>query len=610
MIRAFRGSKRTWWALGSLAVSLVGCTPFRRPVPAELLPRRVVLALDGLDYRDVLEARTRGRFAGFHEPARLASTFPSISDIAWHAIFGVQPPAGYQRVFFSTRHNAVLGDALSAIRPIEYEERMDYAFDAKFHHLGAYLISWPVARAEVDADVEHILRSRGRETVYLYNVGPDALQHTRGDIARYLDHLSDQLDSLQARYQARSGRRLEIVVLSDHGHNRGRDAAFIPLTEALAAKGFHTARSIGAPNQIAFSVDGVTTGFGVFCAPDSVLRVAAVLADVPGVELVTARLSANTYTVLATDSAGRTLRARIEQRALAGDEPRERWYRYTPEAGDPLALQPVIARMAAAGLVDANGFAAESTWVRETVHTRYPVAVPRIVYGHTAATRNPAPILVSVTDAHRVGLGAVSVANRMRPLGGTHGALGETNALGVILSNGVVPRDDVAWRVRWQFGGFDDLQEPHLSTGAVQVVFSDDLRDDRFARRAWPDWQRIPPGAALVLLAVPPRALQGELPAPWVRFEVRLRDRSTPEGRLVRSTALPVASAWRSGTHPELAWRATDAGLTDLVANGDYVVRVLVEYRRDARDGFTIERTQTLSTTVMRAAPDGTLWSY
>ena len=108
MIRGSQGSKLGVWLLCSLTWTLAACAPLRRSVPAEALPRRMVLALDGVDYRDVLEARQRGRFAAFHAPARLVSTFPSISDIAWHAIFGVQPPAGYQRVYYSIRHHAVL----------------------------------------------------------------------------------------------------------------------------------------------------------------------------------------------------------------------------------------------------------------------------------------------------------------------------------------------------------------------------------------------------------------------------------------------------------------------------------------------------------------------
>lgn len=614
MKRTPRGSKLGTWVLCSLAWSLSACTPLRRSVPAEALPRRVVLALDGLDYRDVLAARQRGRFAAFHEPARLISTFPSISDIAWHAIFGVQPPAGYQRVYYSTRHNAVLGDALSAIRPIEYEERMDYAFDTKFHHLGAYLISWPVAKNEVDADVDHVLRTRNRETVYLYNVGPDALQHTRGDISRYLDHLSDRLDTLQARYRQRTGRALEMVILSDHGHNRARDAAFIPIVESLAAQGFVASRSIGAPNQVAFSVDGVTTGFGVFSAPDSVERVAALLADVRGVDVVSSRVAKNRFAVRARDDSGRVQRAYIDRRTDSdggtGASSASARLRYTVEQGDPLQLQPVLAAMQSAGWLDADGFAPESVWVAQTLRSRYPAAISRIVHGHTLATRNAAPILVSLSDDYRVGLGMVSVANRMRPLGGTHGALGETNALGVILSNSIVPRDDVAWRVRDQFGGFDDLKVPSVHAGAVHVVSSDDVRRDRFARQTWTNWHSMPDSAPLVVVTVRDKDLRRGHDSVFVRFEVRELDRSSRDGRVVRSVALPLSAAWANTAQPLRAWRAHDAGLTGLDPGGTYTMRVLVQYRRPTADGMAIEREQTLLTTALRVAPDGTPWSY
>lgn len=614
MIRGSQGSKLGVWLLCSLTWTLAACAPLRRSVPAEALPRRMVLALDGVDYRDVLEARQRGRFAAFHAPARLVSTFPSISDIAWHAIFGVQPPAGYQRVYYSIRHQAVLGDAFSSIRPIEYEERMDYAFDTKFHHLGAYLMSWPVARREVDADVEHVLRTRDRETVYLYNVGPDALQHTRGDMARYLDHLSERLDTLQARYGRRTGRTLEMVLLSDHGHNRARDAVFIPITESLAAHGFEVARTLVAPNQVAFSVDGVTTGFGVFCASDSVERVAALLAAVEGVELVTTRTSDTRVRVQARAADGSVHLAHLDWRpavpAQGNGEQAAARFRYVAEHGDPLDALPIIERLRASGALDAEGFASETAWVVQSTMAKYPAAVVRIVHGHVHATRNPAPILVSVLDSHRVGLGMVSVANRLRPLGGTHGALGESNALGVVMSNGTVPHDDVAWRVREQFGGFDDLKTPPVTGGSVSVVSSADLRRDRFAQRSWASWQTLPDSVPLVVLALRTKDLRPGNDSVWVRFEVRERDRSEDNGRVVRSTALPLSDGWRNTEQPLRAWLAADAGLTKLDPRHEHSLRVQLEYRQFREGVPETVRSQTLLKVDLRVAPDGTPWSY
>jgi hypothetical protein len=165
------------------AVLLVACA---RPTPAPAPPvepaRRLVLALDGIDYRDVLTAREAGLFAGFLPPSRLVSTFPPISDIAWHDILGVLPPKGYQRVHYSHAFNDV-----------------------------------------------------------------------RGHLARH---------------------------------------------------GFHARNRLERPTDAAFRVDGVTTGFGVCCDPDSAGRVAELLAGLDGIEVVSARVAPGRYLVRAGGATG------------------------------------------------------------------------------------------------------------------------------------------------------------------------------------------------------------------------------------------------------------------------------------------------------------------
>ncbi|WP_439642223.1 hypothetical protein [Gemmatimonas sp.] len=610
MTLALRWSKLRLMAAVLVSVAALACTPLRRTVPPDELPHRAIFALDGVDYRDVQDARARGKFASFNEPGRLISTFPSISDVAWHAIFGVYPPAGYQRVFYSTRHNAVLGDALSAISPIEYEERMDYAFDTKFHHLGAYLISWPVARREVDTDIERILSSRGRRTVYLYNVGPDALQHTRGAIAPYLDHLDAKLTELQSRYRARTGRALELVLLSDHGHNRGIDAQFVPITQALAARGFTAAPAITAPNHIAFSVDGVTTGFGVFSHPDSVQRVAALLADVPGVDLVTRRQSDSLFVVVRTIRAKAGGVRRTEGRVMWRMRHGSAQFAYQSVTGDPLAMEAVQARMRTDGVVDADGFATADVWTRYTAAARYPVAVVRIVHGHLHAAGNVAPILVSLDDGYRVGLGMVSVANRMRPLGGTHGALSATNATGIVMSNTTTPHDDLAMSVRMQFGGFDDLRDTKIVNPQLDIVSIDMLRGDRLQASQWHRVVTLPDTGAVAVLSLPPRYRQWAAKASQLRIEVRRRDQGRDGGTLVRSTVVPFDSSARNVAGSRWVWSAEAVGVTGLKAGERYAVRVQLERTRRTGDGVVIERTQTVLTAVLTAARDGIPWAY
>ncbi|MCC6242784.1 MAG: hypothetical protein IT353_08075 [Gemmatimonadaceae bacterium] len=433
-----------------LLLTLLGsCATFRRPtVPNDQLARRLVLALDGIDYRDVVAARERGLFTQFRAPSRLVSTFPSISDIAWHEIFGVLPPRGYQRIFYSNAYNDVLGGALDAIRPIEFEDRMDMAFGTKFHHLSAYVASNSVARHEVTVAVRDFFTIRDRPTVYVYNVGPDALQHTRGDLTRYLAHLDAQLAILQATYQIKTGRTLEIVLLSDHGHNRGIDAQFLPVLKTLESHGFRMSERLAQQNDVAFSVDGVTTGFGVFVAPSMRDSLVNVLKEMDGVDIVSLLREDGQAVVHA-----RAGRARVERRVRGARE----LFRYVIENGDPLRLADAVADMQREGAADAEGFASSASWVKYTSALPYPAAPERIIRGHTSVTLNPAPILVSLADGYRVGLGMVSIANRMRPLGGTHGALSATNALGILMTNFVDTHDDVTATVRTQVGHFADL---------------------------------------------------------------------------------------------------------------------------------------------------------
>ncbi len=465
------GRPSTRRLIGCLLVVASACTPVvRRTTASRVLPRRLVLALDGIDYRDIAAARERGLFAAFRTPSRLISTFPSISDIAWHEIFGVLPPRGYQRIYYSNAQNSVVGTALDAITPIEFEERMDLAFGTKLHHLGAYLMSATVSRREVNVAVDRFFDITGRPTVYVYNVGPDALQHTRGNLAEYLAYLDRRLAELQRDYTIRTGRALEIVMLSDHGHNHAVDAKFLPVVEALEAHGFRAVTRLSSAHDVAFSVDGVTTGFGVFAQPASVDSVAAVLARMDGVEIVSVRESVSRFTVLSGDE-----RALIERRVTPkGDE-----YRYVLQTSDPLRFAPIVSALRAAARLDSLGYANAQTWLEASAAARFPAALSRIVRGHTEVTLNPAPILVSIADGFRVGLGMVSIANRMRPLGGTHGALSETNSLGVLMTNFVDTHDDLTTTVRAQVGNFDDLLTHVPKASGARLTSDALLRRDR-----------------------------------------------------------------------------------------------------------------------------------
>lgn len=596
-----RPSKRSHVLLALLVVAGVSACRSARPSgagpEAAALPRRLVLALDGVDYRDIEAARARGLFRAFRPPARLISTFPSISDIAWHAIFDLQPPAGYQRIYYSLHHNAVLGEQFDQLRPIEYEQRMDAAFDTKFHHVGAYLISGRTARRELETDARLLLQMRGRETAYIYNVGPDALQHTHGDLDAYLAQLDRTLSQLLDRYRERTGRELEVLLLSDHGHNRAANATFIPVTEALRAKGFEVARRIRQPNQVVFSVDGITTGFGVFAHPDSAARVAEVLAGLTGVDVVSRRIADTLFEV---QSAGQRATVVVED----GPVPR---YAYRPVAGDPLLLDSVVTHMKAVGAMTVDGFAAAAAWLRFTAGHAYPAALPRIVHGHLAATRNPAPILVSLDDRYRVGVGFMAVADHFVRLGGTHGALSATNSLGVAMSNVRDLPDMLDMTARPVLGGFEDLREPRTPHGTLRLATPTELRRDRFAASRW---TALPAarGDSTQLLVLRVADDQPPLPTDSLWFDVTVRRRK--DDRLLATTALPAGRWITGGDRREWAIPARAVQLADLTPGETYVVQIRADGLERRADGSRSRWSRRLASTTMVAGIDGFPWTY
>src|ERR1700691_2618935 len=131
-------------ALGVLAV----------PATGRALPGRLVLALDGVAYRDMnaLQAgitctnffgRTFQRRAftaeeGYYPVSRMISTFPSASDVAWTDIFGDRPLSGYQRTYYSAAVNSMIS-INGVTTTMEHEHQMDFQVQNGFLRAMGYL---------------------------------------------------------------------------------------------------------------------------------------------------------------------------------------------------------------------------------------------------------------------------------------------------------------------------------------------------------------------------------------------------------------------------------------------------------------------------------------
>lgn len=427
-----------------LALARLGAS---RAWTAEALPRRLVLGVDGVGYADMLAAQARGEFREFFPVSRLISTFPSISDIAWSEIFRVAPPPGYQRVYFQLDAGKTVGGPIDPIRPIEFEKRMHLGFDQKTHHLTSYVAPGRAARGELATLTQTFFESRGIETFYAYLPAPDALQHVRGDITRYLTTLDAELTRLRASYEARTGQPLELAVVSDHGNNRRWNAETLDLAQFLRNRGFNPTDKIAAARDVVFSTDGVTTGVGVFARPAEVPGLAVTLSTLQGVDLVTWVPEQALDRVNVRDAAGHTAIVRRRADGALG---------YERVTGDPLHYAALVAQLTASGHLE-DGFAPAAAWLEVSRDHEYPAALQRIMRGHHDVTQNPAPILLSIQDGYQVANGVVSFFNQLRPLGGTHGSLNARNSLGIVMATYRPTTDAVSTDVAAQFDGFPRL---------------------------------------------------------------------------------------------------------------------------------------------------------
>jgi hypothetical protein len=317
-----------------------------------------------------------------------------------------------------------------------------------------------------------------------------------------------------------------------------------------------------------------------------------------GVDIVTRRVTDAQFDVLSSRG-----RATVRVQRAAGVTR----FAYEQTTGDPLALDTTLARMRREGQLTADGFADAEQWLRATAAAPYPAAVVRIVHGHLDATRNPAPILVSLDDRYRVGLGFVSVTNRLRPLGGTHGALSSTNAVGIVMTNFQDTPDALATTVRRQFGEFDDLLEPKAARSSVRIATPAMLQGNRFATARWAATRMLPADTTPLLVL---RLSDGVRPLATDSLWLQVTVRQQRGDRLIAVTALPAGHWMASADGSEWAIAARDVRVVDLTPGEVYTVQVRADGSTPRADGSRSRWARTLVETPLRAARDGLPWTF
>jgi hypothetical protein len=460
------------------------------PFHCRALPARLVLALDGVAYRDMQALQsgfTRTNFwgrthrlraftvdEGYFPVSRMISTFPSASDVAWTDIFGNHPLPGYQRTYYSAAANSLI--ALNGVTTtVEHERQMDFQVQNGVYRAMGYLFPVHAFRHEMRELAANFWESaRPASNYYAYFRASDDAQHLDRDIFGLLCELDRNLQHLRTQYQARAGRDLEIVILSDHGHNhagrgiRAQEGAF------LEQSGYHVVKSVAGPRDVVLPIVGVENWVEIHCDPRETEKLAQRLCSLAGMDVLAAALPDQPSRYLVLNSKG--------ERADIDWNPARDSFRYAPVSGDPLQYLPVTAALARNHQLEAGGFATAEAWMAATVGQHYPLALERIVRGLTRGALNPANILVSLDNHYVNDSWAVQQGSRLVTCGSTHGGLDDLCSDGILLSNFSPTRDTSTSRVAAQFEDFPGVRNYRAETAGAELVTRQELALTRILR--------------------------------------------------------------------------------------------------------------------------------
>lgn len=440
------------------------------------LPSRLVLALDGVAYRDMKALQEgvtykdlRGRLLHrqafqqrYFPVSRLISTFPSVSDVAWTEILGNRPLPGYQRTYFCQAANVeVFQNGITT--SMEYERQMTWQVTGGFLRTLGYIFPRRTFKYEVHELVKNFLNATNQGgTYYAYLRSPDDAQHLSADILAMLCMLDEKLQELRSTYRAREGRELEILVLSDHANNHAGPAKRVEIRTFLKRAGYRPAKSIVGPKDVVLPTAGIESWVEVHNSPGETRRLASLLSHLKGVDILTAQDPDRPNQFIVMNSKG--------ERGLIEWNSTKYSFRYSTWTGDPINYRPVVEALARKNLLDTQGFATADAWMTETLAHRYPLALERVVRAHTKAALNPATILISLDNAYVHAGWLVKKGSEIVRFGGTHGALDDLNSNGILMSSFAPTQDSSASRVAALFDGFKGLRDYRAGENGAEWV--------------------------------------------------------------------------------------------------------------------------------------------
>jgi hypothetical protein len=412
----------------ALAIAL-GCLP---SLGAGVEPDLLFIALDAVPFSTVEEVRhpppgVEPLFETLAGPARLVSSFPSTTSVAFGAILDhldLEESPGYEARFFDWDEGRKAGGGPISYFRIRFAWRDFFDWNRKGVFRNALQSARPVRSSihELDRALDEFATSHD-PAYFVYVAATDTTAHLQGPAG--LRPILVELDRLLAETRRRRAERPFITVLfSDHGI-AGDGGPLVNVheqaAEALRAAGLEPGDRLQGGRGAVLTPYGLVSSLEIYVGEGRERDAAVAVAAGDGVALCAWR-SGDGWMVTAE-----TGEATVERR---GGGTTGGW-RYLPSRGDPLGLVPVTERLA-----DHDGWVSDAALFTVTVRGEYPDPLRRLAQAF-ALVENPASVVCSVAAGHMYGAKRTEMLARVAkgPLRWTHGALTSDASLGFLLSD-------------------------------------------------------------------------------------------------------------------------------------------------------------------------------
>jgi len=372
--------------------------------------RHLVIILDGFSYDTVKKYRDDGGLRMFHEPSRVISPYPSMTDLAMEDIFGYMPCRAIESKYYDRRANKLLGGSADYLAGVNepYNNLLHYRANLLWDAIG-YIDSWAVFGKEINDAKRVFNRGETQEilTYFVSSAGVGTRKGAEGQI-KCLQKIEQMVN--QILWETRG--LTKITLLSDHGHSY-TPAKRIELEKHLKEKGWRLRNSLKKPEDVVFVRFGLVTFASFSTQQPAVLAHDLIAAE--GVELAS---FVEKEAVVVLGKGGQL--AKIHRG-------RGEYYKYETINGDPLKIKSLLDSIKG----DSNGFNSADDLLNATGRHIYPAPLQRIWRAHFSQVQNPPDVIVSLGDNYFSGdasfAGSVSIAS-------THGSLNYSSSATFIMA--------------------------------------------------------------------------------------------------------------------------------------------------------------------------------